>query len=516
MNEVDPAGWRARIIAARGGEQNSNKLAATSAAAQLAKGLEERTEAARVALAKPTHRVDLNAPVEVARSFCLDRYSFRCGGKHVPTLRRWRGDWYRWTATHYAEVSKEELEAELYGFLNGANSGELKPRESHVNNILHALRSVVRLGDEVEAETWLDDQAPWGEGPIICVGNGVLRLSDRHLWPHDPRLFVLNSIETEYRPEAEAPRFLRFLDELWGEDGEDLARRVLQQWFGLVLTDETRFQKGLIIVGPARSGKGTIARVLYRLLGPKNYCGPSLNQLSQQFGMQSLIGKKLAVVPDARLDNRANRSVITEKLLSIIGEDPQEVNRKNKDYWSGILRLRVMILSNELPDFKDDSGVIATRFLILQTVNSYLGREDIKLDETLGKEMSGVLNWALDGLEHLNERGKFTTPGNGELNEELSSIASAVKAFANECCELGDGDTVPCEELYRAYQEWCKGNGAQSWADRLPSNQFSGKLKSAFPGQIETSRPRGDDPRRPRVFSGIRLVASPGRTNLLD
>jgi hypothetical protein len=26
-----------------------------------------------------------------------------------------------------------------------------------------------------------------------------------------------------------------------------------------------------------------------------------------------------------------------------------------------------MILSNELPDFKDDTGVIATRFVILQT-----------------------------------------------------------------------------------------------------------------------------------------------------
>ena len=88
--------------------------------------------------------------------------------------------------------------------------------------------------------------------------------------------------------------------------------------------------------------------------------------------MQGLIGKKLAVVPDARLDNRANRSVITEKLLSIIGEDVQDINRKNKPYWSGILRLRVMILSNELPDFKDDTGVIATRFVILQTQVSFL------------------------------------------------------------------------------------------------------------------------------------------------
>jgi putative DNA primase/helicase len=196
-----------------------------------------------------------------------------------------------------------------------------------------------------------------------------------------------------------------------------------------VLTDETKFQKAFILVGPARSGKGTIARVLMHLLGRKNYCGPSLGQLAQTFGMQGLIGKKIAVVPDARLDNRANRSVITEKLLSIIGEDVQDINRKNKPYWSGILRLRVMILSNELPNFKDDTGVIATRSVILQIQVSFLGREDTELKSKLRAELSGILNWALAGWQRLAARGKFNPPGKGELNEELASNASAGKAF---------------------------------------------------------------------------------------
>ncbi len=169
-----------------------------------------------------------------------------------------------------------------------------------------------------------------------------------------------------------------------------------------------------------------------------------------------------------------------------------------------------MILSNELPDFKDDTGTIATRFVILQTMNSYLGREDPKLDEKLSVEMSGILNWALEGWERLSERERFTNPGDGSLNEELSSIASAVKAFANECCEFGDGYTITCDALYSAYQDWCKDNGAQSWSDRLPKNQFSGKLRSAFPGMIETIRPRvGNDESRKRVFAGIRKRQGP-------
>lgn len=448
--------------------------------------------------------VDMDAPYEVARRFLIDRYSL----EGVATLRWWCAEWRKWNGTHYAVMEEDGLRAELYGFLARANSGKFDPTPKHVNAVIDGIKAWVMLPAEVEVGAWLGDgDAPWSDGAIICCKNGVLRLSDGQMWPHDPKLFALNVIETEYRPEAQAPRWVEFLDQLWADDNE--TREALQEFFGLVLTDETRFQKGFILVGPARSGKGTIARVFRNLLGKNNYCGPSLGQLAQPFGMQGLIGKKLAVVPDARLDNRANRSVITEKLLSIIGEDPQDINRKNKPYWSGILHLRMMILSNELPDFKDDTGVIATRFIILQTLVSFLGREDTELESKLYDELSGILNWALVGWQRLVERGKFTPPGSGELNDELASIASSVKAFVSDRCEFGSEYTVAIDAMYNAYRSWCEGAGATGWVDRLPINQFSGKIRSAFHGQIETIRPRAGNSARKRMFAGIRLRKGP-------
>ena len=329
--------------------------------------------------------IDMDAPYEIARRFLFDRYSL----EGVATLRWWNAEWRKWTGTHYAAMEEDALRAEIYQFLARANGGKLDPAPKHVNAVIDTIKAWALLPVDVEVGAWLGKgEAPWGDEATICCKNGVLRLSDGRLWPHDPRLFALNVIETEYRPGATAPRWMQFLGELWSEDVA--TPNALQEFFGLVLTDETRFQKGFILVGPARSGKGTIARVLMHLLGRSNFCGPSLGQLAQIFGMQGLIGKKIAVVPDARLDQRANRSVITEKLLSIIGEDVQDINRKNKPYWSGILRLRVMILSNELPDFKDDTGVIATRFVILQTQVSFLGREDTDLEAKLCGELSGI------------------------------------------------------------------------------------------------------------------------------
>jgi hypothetical protein len=78
-----------------------------------------------------------------------------------------------------------------------------------------------------------------------------------------------------------------------------------------------------------------------------------------------------------------------------------------------------------------------------------------------------------------------------------------VKTFVADYCELGPDYTVQCDPLFRAYRNWCEDLG-RGWVDRLAINQFSGKLRSAFPGQIQTIRPRTDGTRK-RAFLGIRL-----------
>jgi putative DNA primase/helicase len=156
----------------------------------------------------------MNAPYEVARRFVIHRYSLN----DIATLRWWKGEWRKWTGTHYAEIEEDALRATVYEFLAHANYGKFDPEPKHVNAVVDGIKARVLLPAEVEAGTWLDGKPPWGTEAIICCKNGVLRLSDGKLWQHDPRLFTLNVIETEYRPDARAPRFEQFLNELWWQD----------------------------------------------------------------------------------------------------------------------------------------------------------------------------------------------------------------------------------------------------------------------------------------------------------
>ena len=132
------------------------------------------------------------------------------------------------------------------------------------------------------------------------------------------------------------------------------------------------------------------------MIGRHNVAGPTLASLGTNFGLQDLIGKPVAVISDARIGAKSDASVIAERLLSVSGEDLQNVDRKYKEPWSGYLPTRFfVVLTNELPRFKDASGALASWFIVLMLSRSFYGRENRTLTEELSKELPGIFNWSL-------------------------------------------------------------------------------------------------------------------------
>ena len=122
---------------------------------------------------------------------------------------------------------------------------------------------------------------------------------------------------------------------------------------------------------------------------------PDIMGLATNFGIAPLIGKSLAIIGDARLSSRADQAAITERLLSISGEDNLTIDRKFLPAWTGRLGVRFLIMTNELPRLADASGALASRFIVLMMQNSFYGREDRGLKNRLLIELPGILNWAL-------------------------------------------------------------------------------------------------------------------------
>jgi putative DNA primase/helicase len=263
-------------------------------------------------------------------------------------------------------------------------------------------------------------------------------------------------------------------------------------------------------VGPTRGGKGIIARILTALVGKRNMCGPTLHSLAGEFGLAPLLGKSLAVISDARAGAK-NSAVVVERLLSISGEDTLTINVKFQQQVSCKLPCRLHVISNELPKLGDASTAIVGRIVLLPLTRSWLGKEDHALEGGLRTELSGILNWALDGLERLTftNGNKFThLAAAEEAITVMRDLASPVGAFVRERCVVGpreeDGSerAIDVDVLYSAYKTYCE----DCELPKLSKALFGRDLRAAAPS-VRKTRPRGKDrqDKRPHVYTCIRL-----------
>jgi putative DNA primase/helicase len=419
-------------------------------------------------------------PMAVARVFVR-----QCLHDKILTLRYWRGGWWMWKTSHWVEVHDGTVRSILYRFTENALYQEGRaprpwaPNRHKIGDLIDALTGICLLPNEIDQPCWLDGEAA-EDDVIVSVKNGLLDVSRRRLLPHTPLYFNQTSVPFNYDANAPQPRrWLDFLADLWPDQPD--AVDVLGEWFGYVISGRTDLHKILLMVGPTRGGKGAIARILTAMIGRKNVAGPTLNSLGGEFGLAPLIGKPLAVISDARFAGR-DASIVVERLLSISGEDTLTVNRKYRDQWSGKLPSRLHVLSNELPKLGDASTAIVGRMVLLLTTRSWLGREDFSLEPALHGELTGILNWALDGLQRLTvTNGNIFTPlpSADEAITSMRDLASPVQAFVREQCDIAANYEISVDALYAAYKTWAEDNGQSRSAGRGIRPAESGSMSGS-------------------------------------
>lgn len=454
--------------------------------------------------------LDPRDPMPSARTLLAD--GFMSDG--LRTMHHYRGTFWRWDCACYRDADPDSMQAQIWSFLDGAQrygkDGDLlpfQPSRSTVDNVASAFKAVCNLPNNVEAPAWLgDDKGKPSPSELLPVQNGLLHLPSGQLTPPSPAFFCLNASSVPFNPDAPEPtQWLRFLDLIWPDDRQSVG--ALQDIFGYLLSPDTSHQKIPLIVGPKRSGKGTIARILTALLGQDSVTAPTLASLATNFGLAPLIGKSVAIIGDARLSGKADQSAIAERLLSISGEDSITVDRKFQAAWTGRLGVRFVIMSNELPRLSDASGALASRFLVLTMTNSFYGREDRGLANRLIEELPGILNWAREGYLRLKKRGYFVPPESAqEAVEELEALGSPIAAFVKAHCVVAPGQRVSASEIFDAWRDWCEANGRR---EAGTAQSFGRDLRAAVSG-LRVSQPSVCGVRL-RYYEGIALQDAPQR-----
>lgn len=155
----------------------------------------------------------------------------------------------------------------------------------------------------------------------------------------------------------------------------------------------------------------------------------------------------------------------------------------------------------------EDTLAIWRRILPLDLPNTFEGEKDIKnyVDTILTpKELSGLLNLALEGLQRLLNKGDFSYQGSYSDRARHYTIASdPARVFVEERCNVGSDFKILKEELYQAYVLFCGKN-------RVPVSgeaQFGKELRRV-PGLSISDKQYQEKGVRVRWWLGITLKPS--------
>jgi putative DNA primase/helicase len=465
----------------------------------------------------------------------------------LDTVRFWREEYHRWDGAAYRPLPPKEVKAELttnvkaeFDRLNidaqkrrrkaeaeegtdksgdaDAKGTEKKKKPAIevagrvttrlIADVTQALAGVCLLPSSVERPAWLSPTPEWDAAEMLACKNGLIHLpslvvgKDYRIDP-TPLFFSANALDYDFDLDAPKPTaWFEFLGKLWPKDPESIG--TLQEWFGYCTLPDTSQQKILMAVGPRRCGKGTIARVLARMIGLANVCAPTLAGLGTNFGLWPLVGKTLGIISDARLGRQTDVALITERLLSISGEDAQTLDRKNMAHITCKLAVRFMILTNELPRLNDPSGALVGRLVLLRLTKSWYGKEDVTLTAKLLTELPSILLWAIRGWERLQKRGHFLQPASSlAVVRDMEDLSSPMGAFVRDLCVVGANESILVQELFDRWKVWCEEKG---WKSAGTEQVFGRDLRAVVPA-LDMIQPRDpeDKTRRVRVYQGIRL-----------
>lgn len=318
-----------------------------------------------------------------------------------------------------------------------------------------------------------------------ALANGVLDVRTGELLPHDPERLVFSAAAWSWAPETPTPEWDAFLASL---DFDDTNMRCLQDAMGYLVYGDTEHDKMVTFIGAPRSGKGTIAGVVSKLVG--RAASISLSDYGRDFKLASAIGADVLIDYDQRStgQQQGDQEAIAQRLLMISANEPVTIDRKYGQVWEGALG-KVLVCSNKVPAIKDSGGALARRWVIVNFHRSFLGQEDHKLSERLEAELAGIAAWALEGWRRVHKRGGFVESEKAQETRELmKSAGSLAEAYVSEKCETGPDRSTPRQALYDDFAQWCQQQGERN----VPTmRSFGTELQAAnIPGFQWTHRPR--------------------------
>ena len=316
---------------------------------------------------------------------------------------------------------------------------------------------------------------------------------------HTPDRLSRRKSAVSYDAVATCPVYDKFLDEDLQLKEDQV--RVINQFSGLILTNEMKHEKMLTLLGRTGCGKSTLLNTWSRVLG-EMALEKKLTELSSEsarFAGSQFIGSTLCWfdevdVKKAEMGNNLG-TLVTGKHINV---ERKGINGIKK----ALNTVKCVLTANRLP-MTAEIGIYRRLIMIPIQVSFYeSGVEDKDIDSKLAEEASGILNRMIRGLHDLKKMGTFTViSGHDDLIEEYKAQSDTIAEFLDEYFEVGnEEDFVETKNLFESYRHFAEGN---SWTRSITPQKF-GRLLASQPltrfAKIQSKRTKHS-----RGWTGLKL-----------
>lgn len=346
---------------------------------------------------------------------------------------------------------------------------------------------------ELAAPMCLADPEEFDRDPYLlnCL-NGVVDLRTKNLRPHDPNLKLTKLAPVNYVPDAVAPTWQKFLNDIFLGDKDLIA--FIQRAVGYSITGDGCENVLFICYGSGSNGKTTFHNTILKVLGDygKVMAVDALLKRREQADshptvLADLQGVRLAVAQEIE----EGRHLAIARVKTLTGGDRIKARFMRKDYFDFDSTHKIWLATNYKPIISDTTYAMWRRIILIPFMAIFdETRRDKKMQEKLLLEAEGILAWLVQGCFEWQQQGLNPPKVVLEATEEYRTEMDRIQLWLEECCEADSKAITSFADLYASYESWCKEVGEEPLSKRRFGDRLSDKgfEKVTLPGGVKARK----------------------------
>jgi putative DNA primase/helicase len=320
-----------------------------------------------------------------------------------------------------------------------------------------------------------DDGTGWdADGWLLGVANGVVELKTGKLRAGNPADGITLHTTVAFDPNAQCPRWMRFLDEIFGGDSELI--QYVWHAVGYSLTGETSEQCFFCCYGDGANGKSTFLNAIRHTLG--TYAA-NLPFSAFELAARSAISNDVATLPGKRfataIETDESSCMNVARIKALTGGDIVTARLLYREFSEFRPVAKFWLAFNHRPVVTDDSHGFWRRVHLIPFLRQFDPHADPHLEETLRTEAIGILAWAVRGCLAWRAQGLNPPSVVRTATQAYRTEADPLRDFLEDRCILDPQAEVSVATLREAYVQWTRENGERNILTRL---QFSRRLEA--------------------------------------